>query len=113
MTRRENENYYLALPLFQFLKTLLGYRFSSFLIKKFKFIYNLFNYIFSVFQIFFLTNYSNSWKNLKTNFLFIKKNSTLLDLNNFEKTILDNLNQDGVVLIKDCISQDLIRFLFY
>jgi len=67
------EEYYLMLPLFKFLKNIFGYKITTFLIKKLRIVYNLLNFVISFFQRLYIEKFSNSNYDLKKNFIYIKK----------------------------------------
>lgn len=106
------DEYYLMLPLFKFLKNILGYKKTSFLIKNLKIFYNILNYTISFFQRLFIENFSNSNYDLKKNFKSIKKNTLALNLNETENYFLNKLKLDGIVIIENYISEEKIDNIY-
>lgn len=109
---KPQDEYYLMLPLFKFLKNIFGYKKTSFLIKNLKIFYNLLNYTISFFQRLFIENFSNSNYVLKKNFKSIKKNTLILSLNEKENYFLNKLKLDGIITIENYISKEKIDNIY-
>jgi hypothetical protein len=106
------DEYYLMLPAFKFLKNFFGYKKTTYLINKLKIIYNLFNYIIAFFQRLYIENLLNSNYELKNNFINIKDKTNLLNLSELENSFLNKLEHDGIVIIENYISQKNIDYIF-